>query len=67
MIVQHSENFYSLYGHCERFLKKRGDKVDDMETIAVVGDTGSTVGNSLYFEIRKKLKPQNPLKWLRKR
>jgi septal ring factor EnvC (AmiA/AmiB activator) len=64
MIIEHAKNFHSLYGHCEKFLKKPGDKVKEGETIALVGDTGSIDGKSLHFEIRKNLKSQDPLNWL---
>lgn len=63
MIIEHAKNFHSLYGHCEKFLKKPGDKVKEGETIALVGDTGSIYGKSLHFEIRKDLKSQDPLNW----
>lgn len=67
VIVQHARNFHSLYGHCEEIFKKKGDRVSEGEHIASAGDTGSTYGKSLYLEIRKDLKPENPLQWLRKR
>lgn len=67
IIVQHAKNFYSLYGHCEKTLKKKGDKVTEGEVISIAGNSGSTSGKSLYLEIRKDLKPENPLKWLRNR
>lgn len=67
IIVQHSKDFLTLYGHCEKFLKKKGDRVNRGEFIALAGSSGSISGKSLYFEVRKKLKAQNPLKWLRKR
>jgi septal ring factor EnvC (AmiA/AmiB activator) len=47
--------------------KNKGDAVKQGDVIGIVGDTGSIYGKSLYFELRKKLKVQNPLKWLRKR
>jgi septal ring factor EnvC (AmiA/AmiB activator) len=64
IIVQHAKDFYSVYGHCERILKKKGDKVTEGEVISIAGNSGSTSGKSLYLEIRKDLKPENPLKWL---
>ena len=63
LIIEHAKNFHSLYGHCEKFLKKPGDKVKEGETIALVGDTGSIYGKTLHFEIRKDLKSQDPLNW----
>lgn len=67
IIVEHAKNFHSLYGHCDQFIKKPGDKVMEGECIALVGDTGSLHGKSLHFEIRKDLKSQDPLAWLVKR
>ena len=67
VIIQHAKNFYSLYGHCKEILKKKGDVVTEGDVISAAGDTGSASGKSLYFEIRKDLKPENPLKWLRSR
>ena len=67
IIIQHAKNLYSLYGHCEKLLKERGDPVSEGELISLAGDSGSTSGKALYFEIRTQLKPQDPLTWLRKR
>lgn len=67
VIIQHSRDLHSLYGHCKEILKKVGDSITAGEEIAVAGDTGSTFGKSLYFEIRTHLKSQNPLEWLKKK
>ncbi|UCH98427.1 MAG: peptidoglycan DD-metalloendopeptidase family protein [Candidatus Aminicenantes bacterium] len=67
VIIQHAKNLYTLYGHCEKMIKQRGDNVNEGELISLVGDTGYTSGKALYFEIRTQLKPQDPLKWLSKR
>jgi septal ring factor EnvC (AmiA/AmiB activator) len=66
IIIEHSSNFHSLYGHCEKFFKKQGDVVQKGELIALAGDTGSALGKTLHFEIRKDIKAQDPLKWLTK-
>ncbi len=67
VIIQHAKNLYTLYGHCEKILKKTGDSVSAGELISVAGNTGSTYGKVLYFEIRTQLQPQDPLLWLRKK
>jgi len=67
LIIQHARNLYSLYGHCDKILKKIGDNVNEGEIISIAGDTGSTYGKVLYFEIRTHLQPQDPLEWLRKK
>ncbi len=66
IIIQHAKNLYTLYGHCEKMYKQKGDNVNEGEVISLAGDSGSTYGKSLYFEIRTQLKPQDPLKWLRR-
>lgn len=67
IIIQHSRDWHSLYGHCQTFLKKKGDSIISGDDIAIAGDTGSTYGKSLYFEIRINLKSQDPMKWLKRR
>jgi len=67
VIIQHAKNLYTLYGHCEKMFKQKGDNASEGEVIALAGDSGSTSGKSLYFEIRTQVKPQDPLEWLRKR
>lgn len=67
VVIQHSRDFYSLYGHCKKFLVKKGMVISKGELLGIVGDTGSRVGDSLYFGIRKQIKSQDPLQWLRKR
>jgi septal ring factor EnvC (AmiA/AmiB activator) len=48
-----------------RILKENGDKVSTGSLIALSGETGSLVGPRLYFEIRYKGKPVDPLDWLK--
>ena len=67
LMVQHAGNFHTLYGHCESFLKKPGERVGTGEVIATAGSSGSLYGKALYFEIRQNLKPLDPLLWLGKR
>ncbi len=66
IIIDHGMTYYSLYGHCSDFLVKKGDFVKTSQPIATIGDYASLKGKSLYFEIRYKTKPLDPLKWLRK-
>jgi len=67
IIIDHGMTYYSLYGHCEEFLVEKGDLIKAEQPIAVVGDFGSLKGISLYFEIRFKREPLNPLQWLKRR
>jgi len=67
LIIDHGIRYLSFYGHCADFLVKMGELVKTGQPIAIVGDTGSFQGVTLYFEIRSKAKPVDPLKWLRRR
>jgi len=67
LIIDHGLTYYSLYGHCSEFLIKKGGLVKTEQPIALVGDIGSLKGVSLYFEIRFKTKPLNPLQWLKRK
>jgi septal ring factor EnvC (AmiA/AmiB activator) len=65
-IINHGDHYYSLYAHAEKLLKQVGDIVKKNETVALVGDTNALNGSCLYFEIRHRGKPQDPLGWLKK-
>ena len=66
IIIDHGMTYYSLYGHCSDFLIKKGNLIEAEQPIALVGDIGSLEGVSLYFEIRYKTKPLDPLQWLKR-
>jgi len=63
LIIDHGEGYYTLSGHASSLLKKVGEDVQTGEVVALVGDTGSLKGPCLYFEIRQRGKPLNPLEW----
>ncbi len=66
VIIDHGENYYTLYAHLHEMFRKTGDAVDTGEVIATVGDTGSLKGVRLHFELRHHGKPVDPLEWLNK-
>jgi septal ring factor EnvC (AmiA/AmiB activator) len=65
VILDHGRGYYSLYAQTSDLFVAPGDIVKAGQPIASVGDTGSLVGNSLYFEVRKDGLPQNPMAYLR--
>lgn len=67
IIVDHGENYYSIYAHLSKLLVSVGDQARKDRFIGETGGTGLSRGNKLYLEIRHLGKPMNPLKWLRKR
>ena len=66
-IISHGDDFYTVYGHLDEILVQIGDWVDEGDQIGTVGQTGSLIGPSLYFEIREGTEAVNPELWLRKR
>lgn len=65
LIIDHGGGYFTLYAHNSRINKKIGATVRKNETVAQVGDTDSTRGAQLYFEIRYQGKPVDPSPWLR--
>jgi septal ring factor EnvC (AmiA/AmiB activator) len=65
MIIDHGDHYYSVYAHLEDRLKSKGDKVETGETIGTAGDSGSVAGTGLYFELRHRGKPMDPLEWIK--
>ena len=66
LIIDHGKQYMTLYGHNETLLKQAGETVSAGELIAQSGDKGVREHAGLYFEIRHKGSPTNPLNWLRK-
>jgi len=64
IILGHGDKYHSLYGHLEKILVQTGDYVHEDRTIGLSGDSGSLVGETLYFELRHKGKPIDPVPWL---
>jgi len=65
VILDHGRGYYSLYAQASDLFVSPGDTVKAGQVIASVGDTGSLVGDSLYFDGRKDGLPRNPLLFLR--
>ena len=59
--IAHKDDFYTFYAHCDEIKVKVGQKVKMKEVIGTVGDTGTTIGVHLHFELWKKDQPLNPL------
>ena len=62
LIVSHEGEYHTLYAQLDRLHKKTGDTV---ATAELIGHSGLSGRESIYFEIRHKGAPVNPLIWLR--
>lgn len=66
-IVDHGDDYMSLYGYADALYKRTGERVEGGETIAAAGRSGGQQDVGLYFEIREDGKPIDPAKWLQSR
>jgi septal ring factor EnvC (AmiA/AmiB activator) len=64
-VLDHGDGFMSLYGHNQALLKQAGEAVQAGEAIALLGQSGGQSRPNLYFEIRHKGRPINPVSWLK--
>ena len=64
LIIGHSGNYMTLYGHAEVLYKSVGDWVAPGDVIAALGDS-SGAAPQLYFEIRDGRKAVDPQVWLK--
>jgi murein DD-endopeptidase MepM/ murein hydrolase activator NlpD len=61
LIIQHKENYLTIYKHCSALLKSVREFVIQGEPVALSGNTGTnTSGPHLHFEIWKNSKPIDP-------
>ena len=64
LIVDHGGGYLSVYGNNDRLLKQEGDSVNGGDVIAAAGSSGSSGESGLYFELRFRGQPIDPLKWI---
>lgn len=63
VIIDHGHGLTTTYGHCSRILKVQGEKVRRWDPIALVGNTGSSTGPHLHYEVALHGVPVNPEKY----
>ncbi len=65
IILDHGNGYMSLYGNNETLHKQVGNIIRGGDTIATVGNSGGNPDSGLYFELRHKGKPFDPLTWIK--
>ena len=65
VIVDHGEEFMSLYAYNSDSKVQVGDWVDTQQTIASAGGSSGLSTSGLYFELRREGSPIDPLLWCR--
>ena len=69
VVIEHSEDLYTLYAHLSKIDVLVGQKVLAGDKIGEVGRTGGAIGSHLHFEVRRGdvedyFSTQNPEGWL---
>ncbi|AKO41587.1 hypothetical protein RZ64_06500 [[Haemophilus] ducreyi] len=65
VVIDHGKDDMSLYGYNQSLMVRKGDVVALGQKIALVGNTGGQNRSALYFEIRRKGNPKNPMGWVK--
>jgi murein DD-endopeptidase MepM/ murein hydrolase activator NlpD len=65
--IDHGYGYLTVYGHLQKILVKVGQKVEEGETIGLVGSTGSSTGPHLHYEVRLNGHYMNPAGYLNQR
>ena len=67
IIISHGEGYHTLYANLDEIFYKVGDIIKEQQVIGRVGESGTLNSTGLYFEIRYKGKPLDPMQWLKKK
>lgn len=67
VIIDHGDGVETLYAHASELLAYEGQEVAAGEPIALVGNTGYSLGAHLHLEVHVDGAPQEPVDWLSER
>ncbi len=65
LILEHGDGYMTLYGYNQSLYAQVGDWVQAGQVVASMGNTGDAPQAGVYFEIRQRGQPRDPLKWCR--
>jgi len=63
LIVDHGNEYLTVYGNNQAILKQVGDNVTGGEAVASAGSSGGQAETGIYFELRHRGSPVDPLQW----
>lgn len=64
IIIDHGQQYMTIYGNNQAVLKHAGDPVKAGDVIASAGNSGGNEQSGLYFEMRHDGRPFDPLGWI---
>jgi len=63
IIVDHGYNYKTQYAHLSKILVRPGQRVKRGDVIGLVGNTGTSTGPHLHYEVIKSTHPVNPINY----
>lgn len=67
LIINHGSGYHSLYGNLSEIFLEPGDIINEGTAVGKIGKSSLLNIPALYFEIRHKGKPVNPMRWLKRK
>jgi murein DD-endopeptidase MepM/ murein hydrolase activator NlpD len=64
VIIDHGNSLATMYAHLSRVFVSAGQRVSTLQAIAASGNTGTSTGPHLHFQVDLQGNPVNPLNWL---
>ncbi|PLX95040.1 MAG: hypothetical protein C0621_04635 [Desulfuromonas sp.] len=64
VVIDHGYGYKTYYGHNSKLFVKVGQRVKRGDKIAAVGNTGTSTGSHVHYEVRLNNVPINPKKFL---
>ena len=65
VVINHQNGFETRYAHNSDLKVKKGERVRQGQTVALVGNTGRSNGTHLHFEIWKNGEAIDPIHYLK--
>ncbi|WP_053228454.1 peptidoglycan DD-metalloendopeptidase family protein [Spirochaeta cellobiosiphila] len=65
IVINHQKGYQTLYGHLQKALVKKGQRVMQGDQIGLMGSTGYSTGSHLHFCVFENKKPVDPKKFLK--
>ncbi|MBI4690981.1 MAG: peptidoglycan DD-metalloendopeptidase family protein [Nitrospirae bacterium] len=67
IIINHGDGYHTLYANLAEIFYSVGDIIKGQQIVGKIGESGMVNAPGLYFEIRYKGKPLDPIQWLKRR
>lgn len=64
VVIDHGHGMVTRYGHLNKVLVKKGERVKRGQKIALMGKTGRTTGTHVHYEVLLNGAPVNPRKYI---